>query len=313
MTGILLINLGTPDAPTTPAVRKYLKQFLSDPRVIDIHPILRWLLLYLAVLPFRSPKSAAAYKKIWTEHGSPLLYHTQNLTLEVAQRLGQDYAVEFGMRYGRPSIETAISELSQKGADEIRVLPLFPQYASSSTGSAVAEVGRIAKKMNPPPKMTILSPFYDHSEFIRSFAEVGRPVLERIKPDHTLFSFHGLPERHIQKGDPYRDQCFITATAIAEELGLKKESCDVTFQSRLGRTPWIKPYTDLRLLELVREGKKRFVVFCPTFVADCLETLEEITIRNREAALQAGAECVELVPSLNAHPRWVEAVCGMVR
>jgi ferrochelatase len=310
--GVLLINLGTPDAPTTPAVRRYLRQFLSDPRVIDINPVARQLLLNLIILPFRSPKSAAAYRKIWTNGGSPLLVHTQNLAKKVAEKLGTQYAVEIGMRYGNPSIESGLKKLIQKGVKEIRVLPLFPQYASSSSGSAQAELFRIAGRLWHIPPITILPPFFEHPGFIQSFAEVGKPIMERFKADHVLFSFHGLPERHIQKGDPYRDQSLQTAKAIAQKLNLPENRYTVCFQSRLGRTPWIKPYTDLLIVDLAKSGKKRIAVFCPAFVADCLETLEEIGIRAKESALAHGAEALELVPSLNAHPTWVEAVCEMV-
>ena len=313
MIGILLINLGTPDAPTTSAVRHYLRQFLSDPKVIDIHPIARWLLVNLIIAPFRSPKSAALYQKIWTKEGSPLLIHTENLARAVGQKLGSSYAVEIGMRYGNPSIASAVRKLVEKKVEKIRVLPLFPQYAASSTGSAIEEVSRVAGKLGNIPPIETIPPFFDHPGFIRNFAGIGKPVLERIKPDQILFSFHGLPERHIQKGDPYQKQCFRTAELIAAELGLPSDIWKVSFQSRLGRTPWIKPYTDLLLLDLAKAGKKRIVVFCPAFVADCLETLEEIGIRNREAVIACGAETLELVPSLNSHPKWVETVCEMVR
>ena len=335
MIGVLLINLGTPDAPRTPEVKKYLRQFLSDPRVIDIHPIARSLLLNLIILPFRSPKSAEAYRKIWMKEGSPLLFHTQNLGQKVSQRLGKDYAVEVGMRYQSPSIASAVEKLMQKGVSEIRVLPLFPQYATSSTASALEEVFRVLSQQWNIPPITTLPPFYDHPGFIKSFAETGKPVLEKLKPDHVLFSFHGLPERHIKKCDPvgnhclkfdeccdrkvfqnqfcYRTQCFQTAKALTKELGIPLDLCSVSFQSRLGRTPWIKPYTDQILIELAKNGRKRIAVFCPSFVADCLETLEEIGIRGKDSALAHGAEILELVPSLNANSLWVETVCGMVK
>lgn len=334
MTGLLLINLGTPDAPTTPAVRHYLRQFLSDPRVIDIPALWRWLLVNFMIVPFRSPKSAKAYQKIWTPDGSPLLIYTQNLAREVFKKLGGDYAVAVGMRYGSPSIETALRELKKKGVSEIRVLPLFPQYASSSTGSAIEETFRVAREIPTLPPLTILPSFYSHPFFIRSFVEVGRPILEKIKPDHVLFSFHGLPERQIRKEDKsgdhcltsetccdtisdknvfcYRAHCYHTARHIAQGLNLAGEDYSVSFQSRLGRTPWIQPFTDIRLVELAKAGKKRIAVFCPSFVADCLETLEEIGIRARESVLSYGTE-LELVPSLNTHPRWVDSVCEMAK
>lgn len=333
MTGILLINLGTPDQPTTSSVRKYLRQFLSDPRVIDIHPILRQLLLNLIILPFRSSKSAEAYRKIWTEEGSPLLFHTKNLGREVAARLGGNYSVEIAMRYGNPSIASALQKLIEKNISEIRVLPLFPQYAVSSTGSAIAEVYRVCERFWHIPPIRILPAFYDHPGFIKSFAQVGRPILNRIQPDHVLLSFHGLPERQVIKTDLshhclrsegccheispknqfcYRAQCFKTAHLIAQELGLNENQYSISFQSRLGRTPWIKPYTDQTIIELAKKGKKRIAVFCPAFVADCLETLEEIGIRGRQSALDHGAEVFELVPSLNTSPMWIQTLCELV-
>ncbi len=312
MIGVLLANLGTPDAPTTSAVRRYLREFLSDPRVIDIPPAARWALVHLIIAPFRSPKSAEAYRKIWTPEGSPHLVHMKNLTEAVARQMAGSCEVAFGMRYGNPSITAAIEALIGKGVSELRVLPLFPQYASSSTGSAIEEVFRVLGKRWNIPAIKILPAFHDHPGLIQSFAEIGKPFLDRIKPDHVLFSFHGLPERHIQKGDPYQQQCMETAMRIASRLNLFSGSWSASFQSRLGRTPWIKPYTDLELIRLAQSGKKRLAVFCPAFVTDCLETLEEIGIRGRASFLQHGGETLELIPSLNAHPSWVDAVCQMV-
>ena len=334
MIGVLLINLGTPSAPSTAAVRKYLRQFLSDPLVIDTHPVARWLLVNFIISPFRSPKSAQAYQKIWTERGSPLLVNTQALGRAVAEKLGPDYAVEIGMRYGQPAIESALKALLARGVSEIRVLPLYPQYSTSATGSSQEEVFRVAKKLGNPIPLRFLMPFFDHPGFVRAFAETGRPRLERFQPDHVLFSFHGLPERQIQKIDTggqyclksanccdkvipanglcYRAHSFASARAIAAELKLAPESYSVSFQSRLGRTPWIKPYTDLVIPELIAAGKKRIAVVCPSFVADCLETLEEIGIRAKQQAFHLGGN-LELIPSLNANPIWVEAVGDMVK
>ncbi|HEX5034637.1 MAG TPA: ferrochelatase, partial [bacterium] len=279
MIGVLLINLGTPAVPTPSAVRRYLRQFLSDPMVIDINPVARWLLVNLVIAPFRSPKSAKAYQKIWTGHGSPLLYNTRNLGRAVAEKLGPDYAVEIGMRYGEPSIESALRHLLERGVKEIRVFPLYPQYSTSATGSSQSEVFRIAKKLGNPVPLRFLMPFFDHPGFVGAFAEIGRPYLESFQPDHVLFSFHGLPERQIEKVDLggnhclkspdccekiipanglcYRAHSFASARAIAAELKLPPEKFSVSFQSRLGRTPWIKPYTDFVIPELIAAGKKR--------------------------------------------------------
>ncbi len=333
--GVLLINLGTPKEPTTKEVRRYLRQFLSDPRVIDINAVGRWLLVNLIICTFRSPKSAAAYRKIWTERGSPLLYHTQDLGRAVAERLGEGYAVEIGMRYGEPSIERALQRLFDRGVREIRILPLYPQYSSSATGSTQEEVFRVAKGMWNIPPLQFLLPFFDHPGFIRAFTEVGQSKIREFRADHILFSFHGLPERQILKGDVggghclkrpdccdkiipanglcYRAHCYATARALSAALGLGGEQYSVCFQSRLGRTPWIKPFTDQVIAELAKAGKRRLAVYCPAFVADCLETLEEIGMRAREQFRSLGGENLLLIPSLNAHPAWVEAVCDMVK
>jgi ferrochelatase len=335
MTGLLLCNLGTPDQPTPASVRRYLRQFLSDPRVLDIHPVGRWLLLNLIILPLRSSKSAAAYRKIWSERGSPLLWHSEDLVAAVRRQLGPDWVVELGMRYGHPSIGSALEKLRNAGADRIVVFPLYPQYAVSSTGSTVAEVFRLAARPWSPPSLTFVEAFYEDPGFIDAFAAVGGPILKSAEPDHVLMSFHGLPERHMRKTDAtsrhclasadccerivpanrncYRAQCYATARALAGRLGLAEGSWSVSFQSRLGRTPWIHPYTDVVIPRLAAEGKKRLVVFSPAFVADCLETVEEIGMRAKEQFVAAGGEQLTLVPSLNATPAWVDAVVALAR
>lgn len=332
--GLLLLNLGTPDEPNAPAVRRYLRQFLSDPRVLDINPVGRAALLNLVILPRRPARSAEAYRKIWDpERGSPLLFHSRDLAARVAERLGPAWRVELAMRYGQPSIRSALDGLREAGVDQMVVLPLFPQYAASSTGSALEEVFRhIGPRWNVPP-VTVVPAFYDHPAFIGAFAAVGAPVLAEQRPDHVLFSFHGLPERHMRKSDEsgrhcltsdsccdrvdganrncYRAQCWATARALAAALELDAARWSVSFQSRLGRTPWIRPYTDVVLDELAGRGVRRLAIFCPAFVADCLETLEEIGIRAREQFRAAGGEELTLVPSLNSSPAWVDAVVGM--
>ena len=329
--GLLLVNLGTPDEASTPAVRRYLREFLSDPRVLDIHRLGRAALLHLVILPRRPTQSAAAYRKIWdAERGSPLLYHSLDLASRVREKLGSAWRVELAMRYGRPAIADALDRLLGSGVERLVVFPLFPQYASSSTGSALEAVYReVARRWNVPPVSSVPA-FYDHPGFIASFAAVGAPVLAELRPDHILFSFHGLPERHMRKSDEsgrhclaredccqrvdgvnrhcYRAQCHATARALAASLMLAAERWTVTFQSRMGRTPWIRPYTDLVIPELAARGVRRLAIFCPAFVADCLETLEEIGIRAREQFLAAGGEELALVPSLNSSPAWVDTV-----
>lgn len=335
MTGVLLINLGSPKAPTVKAVRAYLKQFLSDPLVIDINPLARWLLLNLFILPFRPKKSAAAYQKIWSDQGSPLIIHTEALAKKVASQLGENYTVETGMRYGSPSIEEGLKKILSKGVSQIQVLPLYPQFASSSTESSLRALFRVAQKLKLVPPIKVIPPFYEDPRFIRAFAQQGRDIIDSLKPDHVLFSFHGLPERHIRKLDKsghtcfkannccekieeanqacYRAHCFQTAKLIAGELGLPRSQFTISFQSRLGRAPWIKPYTDFMLKDFPKRGIKKLVVFCPSFVADCLETLEEIEIRGRESFLLNGGECLKLIPSLNADPLWVKGICHLLK
>jgi protoporphyrin/coproporphyrin ferrochelatase len=335
MTGLLLCNLGTPDQPTPSAVRRYLRQFLGDSRVLDLNPVGRWALLNLIILPFRPRKSAEAYRKIWTDRGSPLLGHCQDLVSAVRERLGAGWAVELGMRYQNPSLGSALDKLLTAGAERVVVFPLYPQYAASTTGSTVAEILRLAGQPWAPPSLGFVEPFYDNPDFVAAFAAQGAPHLQTERHDHVLFSFHGLPERHLHKTDVrgghclaqsnccdqvssanrrcYRAQCFATARAIAAKLSLAEGSWSVSFQSRLGRTRWIEPYTDKTIVALAQKGCKRLAVFCPSFVADCLETLEEIGIRGKEQFLSAGGERLTLLPSLNASSVWADAVATMAR
>lgn len=335
MTGLLLCNLGTPDQPTRASVRRYLRQFLSDSRVLDIHPVGRWLLLNLIILPLRPRKSAAAYQKVWTLRGSPLRWHSEDLVAAVRERLGPDWAVELAMGYQNPSIASAMEKLRAAGTERVVVFPLYPQLAASTTGSTVAEVLRVAALPWSPPLLTFVGPFYDEPGFLDALAAQGAPIVKAEKPDYVLLSFHGLPERHLHRSDAsgkhclaaadccdhlgeanrdcYRAQCFATARALASRLSLAEGSWSVSFQSRLGRTRWIHPYTDAVISQLAAQGKKRLVVFCPSFVADCLETIEEIGIRAKEQFVAAGGEQLTLVPSLNATPAWADAVVTLAR
>ncbi len=334
MQGILLVNLGTPKSPSTGDVRRYLRTFLMDPYVIDIPFISRWLLVNLIIAPFRAPKSAAAYQKIWTDAGSPLLLHSRHLAQAVQTQLGNDYKVALGMRYGEPSIQSALQELKAAEVESIKVLPLYPHYAESSTRTVVEHTRQTAQQEGLESILSFLPPFYENKGFIQSAVAQARSTLNGSETDYYLFSFHGLPERHITKVDPtqqhclqtenccdvtsealptcYRAQCFRTARAMAQALGLNEEQYGISFQSRLGRTPWLKPYTDLVLPELAQQGKRRVAVFCPAFVADCLETLEEIGIRGKELFVEAGGEDLQTVPCVNSHPEWVNAVCQLV-
>ena len=333
--GVLLVNLGSPDEPTTSAVRRYLREFLGDPRVLDMSGIGRALLLNLVILPVRPRRSAEAYAKVWTPEGSPLVVNGRALRDALRKVLGDDWAVELAMRYGAPSIERAIARLADADVERITVVPLFPQYASASTGSALEAVYcAAAERWNVPP-LDILPSFYAEPGYIAALAAVARELPEAQRPDHVLISFHGLPERQIRKSDLsgahcfasesccdaigpanrfcYRAQCAATARALAKALGLGPEHWTLSFQSRLGRTPWIQPYTDEVLPQLYERGFRRLAVVCPSFVADCLETLEEIGLRAREQWLALGGEELALIPCVNAHPAWVDVLAGWIR
>jgi len=332
--GLLLVNLGTPDAPGTAEVRRYLAEFLNDPLVIDMNALGRWLLLHLVILPRRPAKSAELYRRIWTEEGSPLLVHGVALAAGVRQALGAGFEVALAMRYGNPSIAAGLAELKGKGVAEVVVLPLYPQYATSTTLSTVRRVTEVAARDWPGVKLESVPAFYDHPGFLDAFAAVARPVLAQARCDHVLFSFHGLPARQVTRLDPtgkhclkkdtccdqvgavnrdcYRAQSMATARLLAARLELPEGGYSVSFQSRLGKG-WLEPFTDVTVLELAKKKVRRLAVLCPAFVADCLETLEEIGLRARESFQKAGGEELVLVPSLNAHPAWVAGVAHLVR
>ena len=336
--GIILMNLGTPDAPTTKAVRRYLREFLSDPKVLDMSPLGRFLLLNLIILPFRPKKSAAAYQEIWTEAGSPLLTNTEALATKLAAKM--ERPIRVAMRYGNPSVGAAIDAYVAEGVDELLVVPLFPHYAASSFGSALEHVMHEAGKRWNVPNVRFISPFYDAPEFIGPLVETIRPELERASPDKLLMSFHGLPEHHCTKSDTsrdergeaghclksatccdavvkanrhcYRAQCFATARALAQGLGLGQDQFEVVFQSRLTKVPWLKPFTDVRIEELAKAGAKSLLVTCPSFVADCLETLEEIAMRAEEDFVAAGGTHLRLIPCLNDAESWVAGLAKLI-
>lgn len=332
--GVLLLNLGTPDSPAVADVRRYLAEFLADRRVIDIHPVARWLLLHGIILRFRPRRSAAAYAEVWTEQGSPLLVHGRALTEAVQARLQGQAEVRLAMRYGNPSIAEALDAFAVQGIDRVAVLPLFPQYSSATTGSAMEACGDAALQRWNVPVLQFIGEHPQDPGYINALAETLRPALDK-STDRVVLSFHGLPERHIRRGDPsaghcladadccaslgavnrrcYRAQCFATARALQAAVGLPDESVVVCFQSRLGRTPWIGPDTEAVLAELGAAKLGRVVVMVPSFVADCLETLEEIALRGRDVFTGAGGGEFELLPCLNASLAWVDAVEGLLR
>lgn len=332
-TGLLLVNLGSPESPRTSDVRRYLREFLSDPRVIDLPAPLRWTLLNAVILPFRPRRSAAAYRQVWTAAGSPLLVYSRAMRDAVAEELGDDYRVELAMRYGKPSITDALDRLSAADVARILVLPLYPQYSTSATESSIAAIESAAKTRPNAAPLERLPPFYADPRFIAAWRAVAAPPLEEFGGDYTLFSYHGLPANQIRALHPrhcfasdgccerigphnelcYRAQCTATTRALASALDLAPESHGLAFQSRLGPSKWIEPYTDKVLPKLAEAGHRRIAVLCPTFVADCLETLEEIGIRAKQQWRELGGEDLLLVPSLNAHPIWVTAVADWIR
>ncbi len=335
--GVLLINLGTPDEPTPEAVGRFLREFLMDEFVLDIPAPLRWFLVNVVIVPRRQRQSARLYQKIHTEHGSPLLIHSLELAERVAARLSgrpDEFMVQLGMRYGNPSIGSALAKLFAENVERVIVLPLYPQYAESSFETAVLEAQRKAYELGSAQTLGFLSPFYDRPEFIDACARRVADYLKVYQPDHLVFSFHGVPVRHIKKLDQsgrhclikadccdaispanhlcYRAQCVFTARAIARQLGLKDNFYTWSFQSRFGRAEWIGPSTEGVFGELGNRGIKSLAVFCPSFVADCLETLEEIAIRGRETFIGSGGRELSLIPALNTYEPWVESVTGWI-
>jgi ferrochelatase len=330
--GVLLINLGSPDSTDVPDVRRYLREFLSDPRVLDVPTPIRQAILNLFILPFRPRDSAEAYEKIWTEEGSPLIH----LTYRVAELLGEriDLPIDVGMRYGNPSARSALQRLHNRGIDELFVIPLYPHYAMSSYETAVAKVKDELADLPFEMDLTFQPPFYDDPDYIDALVTSAEPYLEDDY-DHVLFSYHGVPERHIKKGDPsgcyclqtddccvkanpvhamcYRHQVHATTWAFVEQAGIPDDKWSLAFQSRLGTDPWLEPFTDKTLEHLPSQGKKRVVVLSPAFVSDCLETIEELGMEGREDFLEAGGKSFTLVPCLNEHPRWIDVLEKFVR
>ncbi len=328
---ILLVQLGSPTNPTTKAVKVYLKEFLSDPRVLDIPFLIRFLLLRFIILPFRSPRSAKAYCKAWLPKGSPLTIYTQRLTQKLQKMYPSTTKVEYVMRYGEPSIKSVIEKWTTDGVDHIQVVPLYPQYASCSTGSVIEKLYSSLKKKWNQPSIETIPAFYNHPYFIEALALSMKKYTDKKNWDQCIFSFHGLPERHIQKSEItpkfclkkdfscceeisndntycYRAHCVQTAKKVAEKLGISKNQYQVSFQSRLGRSEWIKPYTYQLLENLPNQGIKRIIAVSPSFTADCLETIEELGMENKNLFLESEGKNYTLIPCLNDQDHWVEAL-----
>ncbi len=315
--GILLVNLGTPDAPTARAVRRYLKEFLSDPRVVEINRPLWWVILNTVILPFRSVKSAKLYKKIWTTAGSPLrvtlLEQAQELQIQLQERYSGDVYVIPAMRYGSPSIREGMSQLRELNVRRLLVLPLYPQYSATTTASTFDAITDELKSWRWQPEFRFINHYADNPNYIAAVAHSIKTMWEQQgETQKLIFSFHGLPKIFLDKGDPYHCYCQKTARLIAEALYLKSDQWLVTFQSRLGKAQWLKPYTMDVMQELPAQGCKSITVVCPGFPADCLETLEEIDQLNREIFMKAGGEIFHYVPALNATPMHINMLADLV-
>ncbi len=322
--GLLLAQLGTPAAPTAAALRPYLKEFLSDPRVIDLNR-LKWLpILYLIVLTLRPARSARLYQRIWLPEGSPLLLHSRAQEEGLQERLGDQYRVILGMRYGQPSIAAALRTLQQEGVERIIVFPMFPQFSSTTTGSIYDAVNRAATGRRCPlffdrkrqmPTLRFVPPYYDHPAYIEALKTTIQEAAQNLNtaPDRHLITFHGIPKRYVDEGDPYRQQCETTAHLLAAALGLRDDEWVLGFQSRFGKEPWLEPYTEEILESLGGQDVKSVLAACPGFTADCLETLDEIGHEGQEQFARGGGDRLHLVPCLNAHPTWLDAMAAIAR
>lgn len=330
--GVMLLNLGSPDSTSVPDVRRYLGEFLMDGRVLDAPAPIRAIIVNLFIKPFRSPKSAEAYKEIWTEEGAPLIASTYKLAKKLSEHISLPVAV--GMRYGNPTTASAVMKLKGLGVEEVLVVPLYPHYAMSSYETALAWAQEQINALAPNMRVVVQQPFYDDPDYIDALASVARPMLEEETVDHVLFSYHGIPERHLRKSDPtdnhclkaadccggvhpvhklcYRHQVRVTSRLLANKLGLPEGRWSVSFQSRLGSDPWLQPYTDKTLERLPTEGVKNLAVICPAFVSDCLETIEEIDGEGREIFEDAGGKHFVYIPCLNESDAWVKVLARFV-
>ena len=322
--GVLVAQLGTPQAPTARALRPYLRQFLSDPRVIDLHPLKWYPILYLLVLTRRPARSAALYANIWTDEGSPLMVHSQAQTRGLQERLGAAYRVVLGMRYGEPSIARAVQSLEREGVERILVFPMYPQFSCATTGSIYDAVNRAALGRRCPwffdrkrqmPALRFVPPYAAHPAYINALKQSVAEAVDRLHwtPDRYLITFHGIPLRYVAEGDPYRRQCEETARLLAAALGLADDEWTNGFQSRFGKEPWLAPYTEDVLARLGDQGVRRLVAICPGFTADCLETLNEIGREGAELFSRGRGQQFHLVPCLNDHPAWLDAMAAIAR
>jgi ferrochelatase len=317
-TGVLVTNLGTPAAPEKQALRAYLKEFLSDPRVVDTPRPIWWLILNGIILNIRPARSAAAYRSVWTERGSPLLFHTADqagaLQESMTRQFGEQVIVEFAMRYGAPSIADVLQGMIDRGVRRLLVLPLYPQYSGATTGSTFDALAADFSRRRWVPELRFIGHYHDHPAYIGALAKSIRSFREEHgTADRLLFSYHGIPRRYFDQGDPYHCECLKTSRLVAEELGLQESDYLTTFQSRFGRQEWLQPYTDVTLKALPGEGVKSVQIIAPGFASDCLETLEEIAVENRGYFLGAGGERYQYIPCLNSSPAHIEALAAITR
>jgi ferrochelatase len=314
--GVLLTNLGTPDSHEVVDVRRYLKEFLSDRRVVSMSPLIWWPLLNLVILNIRPKYSARAYQKIWTDEGSPLLAFSRQQAQALQSALGNDgrYTVELAMRYGKPSIAAGMASLKQRGARQIVVLPLYPQFSHTTTSSTRDAVDGVVNDDQAPPEIHFISQYYAHPGYIAALADSVREHWARSgRADKLLMSFHGIPEDYVAAGDPYAEQCRQTAKLLADTLALSEDEWLLTFQSRVGKKAWLRPYTDKTLQVLAQSGTRSVQIVCPGFSVDCLETLEEIQVENRDYFIEAGGERYEYIPCLNAREDHIQMLASLVR
>ena len=319
-TGILLVNLGSPDAPTAPALRRYLAEFLGDPRVVEAPRWLWWLAMHGVILRIRPPRSAKSYARIWTDNGAPMgspliaISHRQTEALRARFADDNKVVVELAMRYGNPSIASAVDKLLQAGIEQLVVLPLYPQYSATTTATVFDEISRVLQQLRVIPGLCFIRDYYRHEAYINAVANsIEQHWREQGRAQKLLFSFHGIPQRYVDAGDPYADQCQQTAERIAARLQLQGEEWTLVFQSRFGREPWLQPYCDRTLEALPQQGVKSVDVISPGFAADCLETLEEIDMENREIFLQAGGEQFHYIAALNDRPDHIDALFDIVQ
>ena len=315
--GVLVTNLGTPEAPTKQALRPYLKQFLSDPRVVEIPRLLWWLILNGVILNIRPKRSAHAYSTVWSEQGSPLMVHTQNQADAIRSRCEQEWGdkviVEFAMRYGEPSVANTIQRMQENGVRKLLVLPLYPQYCASTTGSTFDAIADLFKATRWLPDFQFISHYHDNADYIQAVADKIRAHWQANgKAQKLIFTYHGIPKRYLLNGDPYHCECYKTSRLLAENLKLSKGEYMTTFQSRFGREEWLKPYTDHTLKSLPEQGVKSVQMVCPGFSSDCLETIEEIGVENRDYFLEAGGERYEYIEALNSDPQHIDMLFGLI-